>query len=155
MTARAFLKSPSEIAATKSHLSWLKELDRWEEEVIKIDYKQLDRSNPLVIFAESLTSRFEFAEKNSVNRLRFEEFSKIISQAFAENQVILPWDETLDFRNEVLRVDDDVEEIILTKPSEGAVLDIARKKGMMTMKEDALLKAFDGKISIREVNQFE
>lgn len=96
----------SEIAAIKSHLSWLKELDSWEEEVIKIDYRQLDRSNPLVVFAETLVSRFEFAEKNSVNRLRLDELSKIISQALAENQVILPWDETLDFRNEVLRVDE-------------------------------------------------
>ncbi|MBK5114571.1 MAG: hypothetical protein JJE41_13185, partial [Candidatus Heimdallarchaeota archaeon] len=69
-------------------------------------FKQLDRNNPLVAFAESLVSRFEFAEKNSVNRPPPEQLSKIVSQALAEHQTILPWTETVDFRNEVMRVDE-------------------------------------------------
>jgi len=95
----------TEIETINSHLSWLDELDMWEKEVTKIDFKHLDRSNPLVVFAESLVSRFEFAEKNSVNRPRPEQLTKIISQALSENLTILPWVETLDFRNEVMRVD--------------------------------------------------
>jgi len=95
----------AELATIDSHLTWLDELSVWEEEVTKIDFKCLDRSNPLVVFAETLVSRFEFAEKNSVNRPRPEQLSKIISQALSENQVFLPWVETLDFRNEVMRVD--------------------------------------------------
>lgn len=98
----------AELAAIDSHLAWLEELDTWEEEVTKIDFKSLDRSNPLVVFAETLVSRFEFAEKNSVNSLRVEELSKIISQTLAENRVFLPWVETLDFRNEVMRVDEGI-----------------------------------------------
>jgi len=98
----------SKIATTKSHLSWLEELDSWEEEVTKIDFKSLDRSNPLVVFAETLVSRFDFADKNTVNSPRVEELSKIISQSLAENRVFLPWVETLDFRNEVLRVDEGI-----------------------------------------------
>ncbi len=56
---------------------------------------------------------------------------------------------------ELLEIGRELEEVILKKPSEQELLLAARKKGMLTMKEDALLKAFAGEISIREVNQFE
>ena len=96
----------SKLETLNSHLVWLEELDAWEKAVTQVDFKQLDRNNPLVAFAESLVSRFEFAEKNSVNRPRPEQLSKIVSQALAEYRTILPWDETVDFRNEVMRVDE-------------------------------------------------
>ena len=89
-----------------SHLVWLEELDAWEKAVTQVDFKQLDRNNPLVAFAESLVTRFEFADENTVNRPSFEQLSKIVSQALAEHRTILPWDETVDFRNEVMRVDE-------------------------------------------------
>ncbi len=56
---------------------------------------------------------------------------------------------------ELLEVDKDIEEIILRKPAESEMLDAARAKGMLTMKDDALLKAFEGVIPIQAVNQFE
>ncbi len=56
---------------------------------------------------------------------------------------------------ELLEVDKEIEEIILKKPAESEMLDAARKKGMLTMKDDALLKAFQGVIPIQAVNQFE
>lgn len=53
---------------------------------------------------------------------------------------------------EFLRLDKDIEHIILTKPEEQAIYDIARRKGMITMKDDALIKAFQGVIPFEEIN---
>ncbi|OGZ08367.1 MAG: hypothetical protein A3C93_02780 [Candidatus Lloydbacteria bacterium RIFCSPHIGHO2_02_FULL_54_17] len=53
---------------------------------------------------------------------------------------------------EMLKMDRDIEHVILTNPSEQAVYDVARAKGMLTMKDDALRKAFAGIIPFEEVN---
>jgi len=53
---------------------------------------------------------------------------------------------------EILDVDQEVEHVILTNPVEEEVYKVARKKGMITMKEDALLKAFRGEITFEQVN---
>ncbi len=53
---------------------------------------------------------------------------------------------------EFLRLDKDIEHIILTKPEEQMIYDIARRKGMLTMKDDALIKAFQGIIPFEEIN---
>jgi len=52
---------------------------------------------------------------------------------------------------EVLEMNRDLEEIILKDPSSLAIYDEARKSGLITIKEDAMLKAFDGKIPFEEV----
>jgi type II secretory ATPase GspE/PulE/Tfp pilus assembly ATPase PilB-like protein len=54
---------------------------------------------------------------------------------------------------EVLEMDQDFEELLLSKPTEEAVYELARKKGFLTMKEDALLKALEGKIPFEEVSK--
>ena len=46
------------------------------------------------------------------------------------------------------------QEIILKNPTEAAVYAEARKNGMLTMKEDAMLKAINGVIPYREVYNF-
>ncbi len=43
--------------------------------------------------------------------------------------------------------------VILKSPNEQDIYKAAREKGMLTMKEDALLKAFSGTIPIEEVNR--
>lgn len=53
---------------------------------------------------------------------------------------------------EFLRLDRDIEHVILTKPEEQAIYDIARRKGMITMKDDAMIKAFQGVIPFEEIN---
>jgi type II secretory ATPase GspE/PulE/Tfp pilus assembly ATPase PilB-like protein len=53
---------------------------------------------------------------------------------------------------EFLRLDKDIEHVILTKPEEQVIYDIARRKGMITMKDDALIKAFQGIIPFEEIN---
>ena len=53
---------------------------------------------------------------------------------------------------EFLKMDHDLEHIILTNPVEQAVYEAARAKGMLTMKDDALIKAFRGEIPFDEVN---
>ncbi len=53
---------------------------------------------------------------------------------------------------EFLKMDRDIEHVVLTNPVEQAVYDAARAKGMLTMKDDALLKAFNGIIPFDEVN---
>ena len=53
---------------------------------------------------------------------------------------------------EILRMDKDLEEIILKHPVEEEVQKAARAKGMFSMREDALIKALEGKIAFEEVN---
>lgn len=53
---------------------------------------------------------------------------------------------------EFLRMDRELEHVILTNPVEPAVYETARRKGMLTMKDDALMKAFRGIIPFEEVN---
>jgi type II secretory ATPase GspE/PulE/Tfp pilus assembly ATPase PilB-like protein len=45
-----------------------------------------------------------------------------------------------------------MEQVILKNPTEAAVYEVARRNGMFTMKEDAMLKMFQGKIPFEEVN---
>jgi type IV pilus assembly protein PilB len=54
---------------------------------------------------------------------------------------------------EVFEMDKDMENVILTNPIESAVFDVARKKGMLTMKEDAIIKALQKRIPFEEVNK--
>jgi type IV pilus assembly protein PilB len=53
---------------------------------------------------------------------------------------------------EFLKMDRDLEHVILTNPVEQAVYEAARAKGMLTMKDDALMKAFSGVIPFDEIN---
>jgi type IV pilus assembly protein PilB len=53
---------------------------------------------------------------------------------------------------EVLEMSSELEKIILENPVESKLWGAARSQGMLTIKEDALLKAFDKKIPFSEVN---
>lgn len=50
-------------------------------------------------------------------------------------------------------MDKEIEEAILKSPTELEISSILRKKGMLTMKEDAMLKAFKREIPFEEVNK--
>lgn len=52
---------------------------------------------------------------------------------------------------EILRIDDELEHVILTEPVEEKVYAAARAKGMLTMREDAIMKALAGTIPFEEV----
>jgi type IV pilus assembly protein PilB len=53
---------------------------------------------------------------------------------------------------EVLEMDKDIEEVILKNPTDVAISKLVRSKGMLTMKEDAILKAMHRQIPFEEVN---
>ncbi len=53
---------------------------------------------------------------------------------------------------EFLRMDKDLEHVVLTTPTEESVYAAARAKGMFTMREDAIMKALAGLIPYEEVN---
>lgn len=53
---------------------------------------------------------------------------------------------------EVFDVDKEIEKIILAEPTEPKLWEAARKKGMLTMKEDAMLKCMDGIVPFQEVS---
>lgn len=54
---------------------------------------------------------------------------------------------------EMLQMDKDIEQLILTSPSESAIYKVAREKqGMLSMKEDAIIKSFQGLVPFEEVN---
>jgi len=52
---------------------------------------------------------------------------------------------------EILEMNDRISEIILKQPSENVLLKEARRQGMITMKQDGILKALEGITSIEEV----
>lgn len=54
---------------------------------------------------------------------------------------------------ELLPMNSELEHQVLTDPTEEKVRTIARKHGMLTMKEDALLKSFEGVVPFTEVNK--
>jgi type IV pilus assembly protein PilB len=54
---------------------------------------------------------------------------------------------------EMFKMDKDVEKAILTSPTETAVMQIVRKKGMLTIREDAILKAMNKVIPYEEINK--
>ena len=53
---------------------------------------------------------------------------------------------------EVLEMDKDIEQVILKSPTEPELYRVARAKGMLSMKEDAFLKAFQRIIPFEEIN---
>ncbi|MCA9352058.1 type II/IV secretion system protein [Patescibacteria group bacterium] len=55
---------------------------------------------------------------------------------------------------EMFKVDKEIEEIILEDPTEQKIYEAARRKGMITLKESAILKGLDGLVSFSEINQF-
>lgn len=54
---------------------------------------------------------------------------------------------------EVMTVDREMQNLIFTNPSEESVRNLARSKGMLTMREDAILKAFRGEVGFEEVEK--
>jgi len=54
---------------------------------------------------------------------------------------------------EILAVDRDIEEIILKKPTEVDIFKKARAKGMLTLKEDAMIKVFKHQVPFEEINK--
>ena len=54
---------------------------------------------------------------------------------------------------EILTMDRELEKIILKTPSEADIYSQVRQKGFLTMKEDAIIKAFRGLIPFSEVNK--
>lgn len=55
---------------------------------------------------------------------------------------------------EMFKVDKDMQEVILKNPTDAEIYKVARSKGMLTMKEDAMLKAINGMIPYTEVYNF-
>lgn len=53
---------------------------------------------------------------------------------------------------ELLEVTDEIEEAVLNSGTEEAIWEMARKRGMMTMRENAIVKALQGIIPFEEVN---
>lgn len=53
---------------------------------------------------------------------------------------------------EIMRMTKELEHVILTNPVEEKVYEVARSQGMLTMREDAIIKALGGEIPFAEVN---
>lgn len=54
---------------------------------------------------------------------------------------------------EMFKVDKEIEKIILENPTEQAIYESARKKGMITLREAAILKGFEGLVPFSEINE--
>jgi len=55
---------------------------------------------------------------------------------------------------EMFKIDKEVQAVILKNPTNEAIYEVVRKKGMLMMKEDAMLKSLDGIIPFSEVYNF-
>lgn len=55
---------------------------------------------------------------------------------------------------EMFEVDKEIQEVILKSPTEIDLYKVTRQKGMLTLKEDALIKALGGEITMQEVYGF-
>lgn len=55
---------------------------------------------------------------------------------------------------EMFPIDKDIEKVILENPTELSIQKVAREKGMLSMKEDAIQKALRGDIPIQEIYNF-
>ncbi|HUY05367.1 MAG TPA: GspE/PulE family protein [Candidatus Paceibacterota bacterium] len=53
---------------------------------------------------------------------------------------------------EILRMNKDLEQIVLKEPVEEKIYAAARANGMLTMREDAIVKALDGQIPFEDIN---
>jgi hypothetical protein len=53
---------------------------------------------------------------------------------------------------EVIEMNKELERVILTDPTEPKVRDVARKQGMFTMREDAIIKSMQKLVPFEEVN---
>ena len=54
---------------------------------------------------------------------------------------------------EMFKMDKDIEQAILKNPTETEIFRIARSKGMITLKEDAMIKAFNKIVPFEEINK--
>jgi len=54
---------------------------------------------------------------------------------------------------EILKMTPNLEQIILTKPKEGAIMEEAKRQGMLTMKQDGFLKVFNGTIGLEQLKE--
>ncbi len=54
---------------------------------------------------------------------------------------------------EMFEIDKEIEKAILTNPTELEIFKAVRQKGMLTMREDAMLRAFRGELPFEEVNK--
>ncbi|MFA6602124.1 MAG: hypothetical protein WCT02_04720, partial [Candidatus Paceibacterota bacterium] len=54
---------------------------------------------------------------------------------------------------EMFAMDKEIEKAILTNPVESEILKIARSKGMLSIRESAMIHAFEKKIPFEEVNK--
>ncbi len=55
---------------------------------------------------------------------------------------------------EMFKVDKDIQNVILKNPNEGEIYKLARLKGMITLKEDAIIKSIQGEIPLQEIYNF-
>jgi len=55
---------------------------------------------------------------------------------------------------ETLEIDRDIENVILKNPQDANIYEVARKKGMLTIREDAIIKSMQGLIPFEEAMQF-
>ncbi len=53
---------------------------------------------------------------------------------------------------EMFSMNKEIEQVVLKNPVESQVYDVARRQGMITMKEDAIIKAMQGLIPFEEIN---
>ncbi len=55
---------------------------------------------------------------------------------------------------EMFKIDREMQDIILKRPQEAEIFKLARSRGMITMREDAIIKSMDGLIPFQEIYNF-
>jgi len=55
---------------------------------------------------------------------------------------------------EMFKIDKEMQNIILKNPTEQEIYNLARSRGMLTLREDAILKSISGGIPLQEIYNF-
>ena len=55
---------------------------------------------------------------------------------------------------EIFKIDKEMQDVILKSPTSAEIYKVARKNGMLTMREDAMLKSLEGLVPMVEVYKF-
>ena len=55
---------------------------------------------------------------------------------------------------EMFKIDKEMQKIILNKPQEQDIYTLARSRGMLTIREDAIIKSMEGLIPFKEIYNF-
>jgi len=122
--------------------------------IASIGQRLVRKIDPEALVEEDLTEEMDLYIQNIIKTLPEKEHKKFSGKKMYTTKILKNNKSGLKGRIgvfEIMEMDDDLRRIILTNPSSLMIFETARKKGFITFKEDAILKALKGVTTFDEV----